>query len=806
MSNSQQKDYQLCTSDIAFQETLNLLDWPTVCNHLATFASTPQGQRNCKKLEFPKDISATQRRLSETLEIDSLDKTLEEGLGFQGVNDIAEIILHCSKGGVSSGENLLKVSETLRSARRIRRLIEDQELRPCTTSIVRKFSTLPELEKTLQFGIEDGGHVADRASEKLSQFRSRIKTLRKTRKEILHDLLQKNSAILQDNVISERGGRPVLALKVGSSDQISGVVHDTSASGNTIFLEPQVVIALGNQILETQNQILEEENRLLSIWSKLVAGNFSSINNLSKLLLKLEHAHARARYGNWLGGVIPSVSDCEGDPFLIKEFRHPLLAWQHHYGTSEAVVPVSFEVSSGVKVVAITGPNTGGKTIALKSFGLAVLMAKAGMLLPCTGSPSMPWCSQVLADIGDEQSLQQNLSTFSGHIVRIRRILEAIARRPGPTVVLLDEVGAGTDPTEGSAIAIALLRTLASRSRLTLATTHLGELKALKYNDARFENASVAFDSETIKPTYHLQWGIPGRSNAIAIAIRLGLDLEITNTAENLIGPKGLQDVDQVIMGLEDQRQRQQKASEDAAALLARTELLYEELMESWEQQQRNSMKWQQAGRQELETSIKEAQMEVRNLIRCLRDEQADGDTARKAGQRLKQMQRNSLKKVSIPKANEWEPKVGDRVRVLTLGKAGEVVSISDNGSQLTVLCGIFRSTVDLSSVETLDGRKASVSKPSVKVNLSMSNWNGSSIRTLKNTVDVRGLRVDEAEIVVEENLRNAVGKVWIVHGIGSGKLKRGLRQWLQTLPYVEQVTDADQGDGGAGCSVIWLQ
>ena len=188
------------------------------------------------------------------------------------------------------------------------------------------------------------------------------------------------------------------------------------------------------------------------------------------------------------------------------------------------VVPTSFDVSPDLKVVAITGPNTGGKTVALKSIGLAVLMAKAGLLLPCTGSPRLPWCKNILADIGDEQSLQQNLSTFSGHILRISRILDAIASFPGTTLVLLDEVGAGTDPSEGTALAMALLKIMADRARLTIATTHFGELKALKYSDSRFENASVSFDSETIKPTFHLQWGIPGRSNAIEISKRLGLD------------------------------------------------------------------------------------------------------------------------------------------------------------------------------------------------------------------------------------------------------------------------------------------
>ena len=216
-------------------------------------------------------------------------------------------------------------------------------------------------------------------------------------------------------------------------------------------------------------------------------------------------------------------------------------------------------------------------------------MAKAGMLLPCNGSPRLPWCKNILADIGDEQSLQQNLSTFSGHILRISRILDAIDSFPGTTLVLLDEVGAGTDPSEGTALAMALLKIMADRARLTIATTHFGELKALKYSDSRFENASVSFDSETIKPTFHLQWGIPGRSNAIEISKRLGLDEQVIKSAQKFINPESVDNVNQVIQGLEKQRERQQSAAEDAAALLAKTELLHEELLDSWQKQRQQT-------------------------------------------------------------------------------------------------------------------------------------------------------------------------------------------------------------------------
>ena len=469
-------------------------------------------------------------------------------------------------------------------------------------------------------------------------------------------------------------------------------------------------------------------------------------------------------------------------------------------------------------MVAITGPNTGGKTVTLKAVGLAALMARAGLFLPCAGTPRLPWCSQVLADIGDEQSLQQNLSTFSGHIRRIARILEALPEGPlppGASLVLLDEVGAGTDPTEGSALAIALLRLLAERARLTIATTHFGELKALKYADPRFENASVAFDVDTLSPTYHLQWGIPGRSNALAIAARLGLEPAVLDEARILLAPSGEGDVNAVIAGLEGQRQRQQEAAEEAAALLARTELLHEELLERWQQQKDQSAELQEQRRQELERSIRAGQGEVRRLIRRLRQAgraqpTEAGEAARQVGQRLRKLEEDHRPAPERRHHEGWLPKVGERVRVLSLGKAAEVLALADDGRELTVRCGLMRLTLELTAIEGLHGEKATPPEPRQPVVAVRSRRNpasrGPEVRTARNTVDVRGLRVHEAEAAVEEHLRTANGPLWVIHGIGTGKLKRGLREWLATVPYVERVSDAERGDGGPGCSVVWVK
>ena len=799
------------------QEALELLEWPRLAQHLAGFASTALGRQRCLALPLAPSPEASARLLAETTELIALDGLTEGGLSFQGVADLSRTLQICAKGGTASGDDLLAVATTLATARRLRRQIDDPALRPVCSALVEELRTLPELEQRLYFCLEESGRVADRASPALGELRRQLAAVRQERRERLNGLMRSFAALLQDTVVAERNGRPVLAVKAGAAAQLPGLVHDSSASGSTVFIEPQAVIPLGNRIRQLEGQEREAEQAVLQELSTLVAAELPALEHLQQVLVQLDAALARARYGQWMGAVRPQL---EGDPLAplqLEDLRHPLLLWQERRDGGAAVVPVSVRVEGPLRVVAITGPNTGGKTVTLKSIGLAALMARAGLFVPCGGTPRLPWCRQVLADIGDEQSLQQNLSTFSGHVRRIARILDALPPAgadlgglDGADLVLLDEVGAGTDPAEGTALAIALLRQLAERARLTIATTHFGELKALKYSDDRFENASVAFDVETLSPTYRLQWGIPGRSNALAIASRLGLDTAVLEHAQGLLAPSGEGEVNQVIAGLESQRQRQQEAAEEAAALLARTELLHEELLERWQQQKQQSAELQEQRRLELERSIRDGQQEVRRIIRRLRqgrdvDTTRLGETARRAGQRLKTLQQQHRPAPERRDHQGWLPKLGDRVRVLSLGKAGEVLALSADGRELTVRCGVMRLNLELSAIEGLNGEKpAPPPTPQVAIRSSRRLGGGPQVRTERNTVDVRGLRVHEAEAAVEDQLRTASGPLWVIHGIGTGKLKRGLREWLATLPYVERVSDAEQGDGGPGCSVIW--
>ena len=815
------------------EEALDLLGWSELCRHLAGFASTTMGRQALLRLSLPGDLPRSQGLQQETRELLELDQQLEGGLDFGGVVDLRPLVGRCCKGGIATGEALLGAATTMAAVRKLRRQINDPRQQPLTTACLAQLQGLHQLERRLNHCLEEGGHVADRASGALAAVRHQLAQLRLVLRQQLHVLLRRHQAVLQDTIISSRHGRAVLALKAGALDQLPGLVHDSSTSGNTLFVEPQALVPLGNRIRDLEAQERQEEEQVLRQLSQLVADDAQHLLDTRAALLRLDMALARGRYGAAMGGIPPDFLDTglkadeagndeAGDavgvdqgPILLRQLRHPLLVWQQQQAGGAEVVPVDIQVRPHQRVVAITGPNTGGKTVVLKSLGLALLMARAGLPVLCAGPARLPWADLVLADIGDEQSLQQNLSTFSGHIKRLARILEAVEASPTANtngVVLLDELGAGTDPGEGSALAIALLRHMADRVRLTMATTHCSALKALKYGDDRFENASVAFDEATMAPTYQLQWGIPGRSNALAIAQRLGLDPAVLSQARALLKPQQAGEVSSIISGLEQQRQQQEGAAAAAAALLARTEQLHARVLSHWQRQQRDMAQQQQQRQRQLEDSIQAAQQEVARIIRTLRQGPPDGEQARRAGQRLKALKQGRHMRSTttvdplsrLPHQPGWSPHVGMRVRLRRLGKAAEVLEVKDNGRMLELRCGPMRLQARVDDVESLTGDEPRPAPSSVQVVHRQSLAPGPEVRCATNTLDLRGFRLHEAESAVADQLSRANGPVWVIHGIGTGRLKQGLRDWLKITDQVERFHDAEPGDGGVGCTVVW--
>lgn len=820
-------------------ETLELLEWSRLCQHLSTFAATKLGTIAARYLQIPQTSADSLQLLAQTKEVYQLEGRLSTGLSFEGIQDIGESLTRAELRGILTGEELLAIATTLAGVRRLRRMIEDQPDVPVLTGLVAELRTYPELEQEIHRCIDDRGDVADRASPKLGGIRTQLKTLRDRIYQTLQNILQRQANAVQEQLITKRGDRFVIPVKASHKDAIAGIIHDTSTSGVTFYVEPNAIVQLGNQLRQYQRQEQVEEEAVRQALSEQVAAVKPDLEQLLAVATALDLATARARYSYWLKANPPRFIDRDqGEQTTLRQLCHPLLVWQHQHEQGPAVVPVDLVINPKIRVVTITGPNTGGKTVTLKTLGLAALMAKVGLFIPAREPVELPWFDQVLADIGDEQSIEQSLSTFSGHIRRISRILEALGHGevealgeaeeaesadssavpthsslPTPhSLVLLDEVGAGTDPAEGSALAIALLRYLAEHAQLTLATTHFGELKALKYQDEQFENASVEFNDVTLSPTYRLLWGIPGRSNALTIARRLGLKPSIVEQAQTYVGG-ATEDINQVIAGLEAQRRSQETKAQEATQLLAQAERLHQEVTRKAAGLQAREEELKLSQERAVQAAIAQAKAEIAQVIRRLQQGSATAQDASAATEAVNEIaQRHLPTRQQPPKPKPgFRPQVGERVRIPKLGQTAEVLSEPDEDGELTVRFGLMKMTVRLEDIESLDGQKPEPlvkTKPTATANPQPASSNPApTIRTSQNTVDIRGSRVADAEIELDRAIAAASsGSLWIIHGKGTGKLRQGVHEFLQQHPQVERFEIANSAEGGSGVTIAYLK
>ena len=903
------------TSTLIQSETLELLEWPRLCQHLATFAATKLGVAAALDLQIPATIAQTAELKAQTEEAYQLESRAGGALSFEGIQDIGTSLQRAELQGLLGGEELLAIATTLAGARQLRRIIDSQADVPTLQELASQLRTYPELEQEIHRCIDDRAQVADRATPKLAGIRVQMRQLRDRIYQILQGILQRQSNAVQEQLITQRSGRFVIPVKAPQKDAIPGIVHDSSASGATLYVEPHSTVNLNNQMRQLLRQEQAEEEAVRRALTEQVAAVKPDLDRLLVVVTTLDLAVAKARYSFWLQANPPKFIEL-GEPELapknpekldeekedeensensqllipnlrsqitLRQLRHPLLVWQQQYEQGFPVVPVDLTIGPHIRVVAITGPNTGGKTVTLKTLGLAALMAKAGMFVAAREPVELPWFDNILADIGDEQSLQQSLSTFSGHIRRISRILEVLQNKsqaegeensnlsipntsatsdslsttelstssPAPilrlrtstelstnsaqvphapcpipkSLVLLDEVGAGTDPSEGSALAIALLKYLAQHSLLTVATTHFGELKALKYQDSRFENASVEFDDNSMQPTYRLLWGIPGRSNALTIAKRLGLLGSIVDEAQTYVGVAS-QDVNQVIAGLEAQRRKQETKAREATQLLHQTEKLHREVSQKAAALQERERELKIAQEVAVNEAIGSAKSEIAQIIRRLQSGNQTAQNAQQATETLNQISQKHLPSRQQPAKPKpgFMPKVGDRIRIPSLGQTAEVLSGPDANEELSVRFGIMKMTVKLGEIESLDGQKPETKAQLAKVAAQAQALATAkakqaaaepakpnseiAIRTANNSIDLRGARVSDAEIEIDRALSKAVeyGVLWIIHGKGTGQLRRGVHEFLANHPQVSRFELASQKEGGAGVTVVYLK
>ena len=800
-----------------YRETLNLLEWERLGQHLATFTATKMGAIAARNLPIPTSLADSKELLAQTQEIYGLEQNLEIRWTFEGITDVGDSLKRATLKGILSGKELLNIATTLAGMRRLRRIIDDCEELPVLKELVADIRTYPELEKAIHHCIDEAGKVTDRASPKLESIRHNLKEVRDRIYQKLQNIIQQKGGAIQEPVITQRGDRFVIPVKAGQKEQIPGITHDTSGTGGTFYIEPNSVVQMGNKRRQYLRQEEREEETILRQLTEKIAEVAEDLEYLLAIAMVLDLATARARYSFWLGANPPRFIQ-DKETITLRQLHHPLLVWQEKHEQGSPVIPINVQIKPDIRVIAITGPNTGGKTVTLKTLGLAALMAKVGLFVPAKEPVEIPWFEKILADIGDEQSIEQNLSTFSGHIRRIVRILEALEQAtlspetrpptPTPSLILLDEVGAGTDPAEGSALAMALLNRLADQARLTIATTHYGELKALKYEDSRFENASVEFDDRTLSPTYRLLWGIPGRSNALSIAQRLGLDVDVIDEAKTRIG--GLsQDVNDVIAGLEAQRRKQEEKAQEAQKLLQQTEKFYGEVTQKATALQEREQDLKRYQELEVQKAIADAKEEIAKVIRNLQKGNKSSQNAQKATEAINNISQRQLPKKVKPKVS-YQPKVGEKIRLSNLGQTAEVLEVSAEDEEVMVRFGLMKMTVAFRDIESLDGQKIETKVKEKKQAVTPPPPQPSkpkdvpTIRTSKNTIDIRGSRVAEAEADLENAIAQATdsGILWIIHGKGTGKLRQGVHEFLKRHPQIAKFELAPQKEGGSGVTL----
>jgi DNA mismatch repair protein MutS2 len=737
-----------------------------------------------------------------------LDQNISAGV--QGARDVRPLTQHARRGALLTPSDLLDVRQTLLVTRALRRSLTRLTQCPRLAERAAGLVELPALVEAIERAINDRAEVADAASDELARLRRELETQRARLLEKLQRILQSpsNTKFIQEPIITERDGRYVIPLRAEAKGRIPGIVHDTSASGATLFIEPLAVVEMGNRVRELERAEAREVERILRELAARVAANADTIDTNVAILAEIDLAFAKAKYAEEIDGVQPEMRD---ERLEIRDYQSPisnlqspiadlqLLDARHPLLDPQTVVPISLHLGGEFSILVITGPNTGGKTVTLKTVGLLALMAQSGLHIPARVGSRLPIFSGIYADIGDEQSIEQSLSTFSAHL---KNIIEILQQADARSLVLLDELGAGTDPVEGAALARAILLHLLKRRIPALVATHYAELKAFAHNTPGVQNASVEFDVETLAPTYRLTIGLPGQSNALAIAERLGLDAEILAEARRALTRS---DVELETMLAEIKRTQQEIASERAHAELARRDA------EQRAAEARRQLAEIQAARAEiLQRAHAEAQAEIqlaREELNRLRQEWRAMPLTREKIEHVQAQLDALAEQLPAPAPHVAPPpritlqageiRVGDRVWLARLGQIGEVLALDEDDAEVQV--GSLRVRVKRAELgeRVISPAPRTESEP---VTLPQVESPGMEI-------SLRGMRAEEALEALEKYLdrayRAGLPYVRVVHGKGTGTLRKLARAHLRAHPLVAAMRQAEAHEGGDGVTIV---
>jgi DNA mismatch repair protein MutS2 len=785
---------------------LNTLEFSKILAQLARHTSFSAGGKLALTLRPSPVFVEVQQRLHETREARHI-LALDGGMSLGGVRDIRPLAQNAQRGAILQPADLLNVQDTLRAGRRVQRSLTRKRAEvPLLADIASRVEPCEALVDEIGRCISDQGDVVDQASAGLARIRREMRTAHERLREKLSRIVTNphNASYLQEALITQRAGRYVIPIKTDFKGRIPGIVHDSSASGATLFIEPLSAVELGNRWRQARIEEEKEVERILAELSSLVAAHADELAWTVEALAELDVAMAKARYASALDATEPILAPFEADgmaghpgsTLVLRQARHPLL-------DPETVVPIDVHVSDEYFVLVITGPNTGGKTVSLKTVGLMAAMAQSGLHLPVAERSALSVFNAIYADIGDEQSIEQSLSTFSSHLTNIVRILDSASSR---SLLLFDELGAGTDPVEGSALARAVLSHLLARRFTTLVATHYSELKTFAHTTLGVENASVEFNLETLSPTYKLSVGLPGRSNAFVIAQRLGLSSKIVEEARALVSPEELA-TESLLAEIQQAHQEAARARDEA--LLAQRQI--------GEQQHRVAIRLaaiegeRAAILGEARTEARRELAEIRVEIEAIQAEltgrrseatlgeewlaQARARLAEKEEAMSLPRPPSPLEETSIPGVLS----IGDSVWVEGLGTTGEVTGLDGDSAEVQV--GSFHVRVQQNALE----RRTSPKPLEQETTSPLAAFRPSPGIEL----DMRGQRVQEVLPRLDKYLDDAflagLAFVRLIHGKGTGALREAVRQQLREHPLVKSHRPGEQGEGGSGVTIAYL-
>ena len=782
------------------KKVLQTLEYYKIIDMLIEEADSSLGKTSCRELLPSSNKGEIISWQAETSH--ALSRLLRwSKLSFHGLQDIRPSLIPLEKGGVLGMGELLNISRCLEIAKgAIEYNKKDEEL---TDSLSGRFDSLvdlPDLRLEINRCILSPEEMADDASSELSRIRRAMKGMNDRIREQLNATMNSSASMLRDNIVTMRGGRYCLPVKQEYKSNFPGMIHDQSATGSTFFIEPMAIVKLNNELAELSMKEQDEIEKILASLSALAAPYTKDLERNVLLLSELDFIFAKAALSKKMQGSEPLFDQ---NYIQIRKGRHPLIP-------REQVVPIDVTLGKTYDLLIITGPNTGGKTVSLKTVGLFTLMGQAGLHIPAFDRSHLRVYEEVYADIGDEQSIEQSLSTFSSHMVNTIYILKRANKK---TLALFDELGAGTDPTEGAALAIAILDHLHNKNVTAMATTHYSELKVYALSTDGVENASCEFDVESLQPTYRLLVGVPGKSNAFAISGKLGLPREIIEAAGQLVDSDA-QSFEDVVTGLQDARTEAEKEREKAKKIREEAEHYKQRLMEKNERIDKAKDKILRRANDEANEILQKAKDVADESIRKYNKWMKSSDTIKEMEKERASLREELGKTQSrtsdtparkSPKKAPDKLQVGDIVMVHTMGIKGTVSTVPNAKGKCYVQMGALRSEVSIKDLELLEQETKAAKKEATITHAR--NMKAAKAMTISPEVNLIGKTVDEALAVLDKYLDDAylakLHQVTVIHGMGTGALRNAVQNHCKKCKYVKSYRMGEYGEGGYGVTVV---